>query len=50
MHVHHMLRAEILEDATGVQVCQCFPLIIFIAQKSEIFRMPSNYIYDCFGD
>ena len=47
MHVHRMLKAEIPEDATGVQVCQCFPLIFIL---SEIFRTPSNYMYDCFGD
>ncbi len=50
MHVHRMLRVEIPEDATGVQVGQCIPLIIFIAQGSEISRTPSNYMYDCFGD
>ena len=47
MHVHRMLRAEIPEDATGVQVCQCFPFIFIL---SEISRTPSNYMYDCFGD
>ena len=35
MHVHRMLRTEVPGDATGVQVSQCFPLIIFIAQISQ---------------
>ena len=33
MHVHRMLRAEVPGDAIGVQVCQRFPLVFFIAQK-----------------
>jgi hypothetical protein len=42
MHVHRMLRTEVPGDATGVQVDQCFPLTIFVAQIGQYLECPQT--------